>query len=50
MFWTISFCYCYGEPMSTATPRRSCPLVVGGFTETDRAEKPGRLRELLHVA
>ena len=38
------------------TGMMSCPLVVaggvivGGFAETDQADKSGRLRELLHAA
>jgi hypothetical protein len=37
------------------TGMMSCPLVVaggvivGGFAETDQADKSGRLRELLHA-
>jgi glutaredoxin 3 len=41
--------------MFQATGMMTCPLVVagdvivGGFAETDQAEKSGRLRELLHA-
>ena len=42
--------------MFQETGMMSCPLVVaggvivGGFAETDQADKSGRLRELLHAA